>query len=104
MRNLLLAALALAGCGTDADSVCLEYVDHIASAYERCEPGTYQEAFAALSKNTGNCSGFKSVRDEAALRGACFSFLATVPCATLMGPASALEKAEPAACLDQLLY
>lgn len=87
----LLGALALAGCQSRPVAACMETVDVLADAFERCGETTPRadleaEIEAAATMRMG-CRSVVGIRDERALRRECFPALEAIDCATLTGGA-----------------
>ena len=97
----LFAALALAGCQSRPVAACMETVDVLADAFERCGETTPRadleaEIEAGATMRMG-CRAVVGIRDERALRRECFPALEVIDCATLTGGSV------PEACRAQIL-
>jgi hypothetical protein len=90
VRALVLALLATAACsswntgtppGREGERACLDTVEAIARAAERCGL-EYQRAYdqALADVAAGDCKNVASVRDETQLRNVCLPSLATEDC------------------------
>jgi hypothetical protein len=72
------------GSGGANEKACLETVEALARAAERCG-GNYQANYDAALKNAaaGDCKNIVSIRDESALRGTCLPGLMAITCTDL---------------------
>jgi hypothetical protein len=94
-----------AGTNTDAggftstktpEQTCLDTANVIALAAERCGEDYFDEYDAFIDAAAGgSCANVTKIRDEAALRGECFTYFATVSC-------SQIYDAPPSSCNNQL--
>jgi hypothetical protein len=73
------------GASAASEKACLDTIDALARAAERCG-GNYQANYDAALKNAadGDCKKVVSIRDEAALRGTCFTSLQAISCPDFM--------------------
>jgi hypothetical protein len=86
------------GTGSAAEKSCLDTIEALARAAERCG-GNYQTNYEASLKTAagGSCANIIQIRDETLLRGTCLPSLQTITCADLTA-----GKLDPA-CNQQLL-
>ncbi|MBX3191758.1 MAG: hypothetical protein KF819_32510 [Labilithrix sp.] len=86
------------GTSSDPEKACLDTIEALARAGERCG-ANYQTTYDAALKNAtgGSCANVLQIRDETLLRGTCLPSLQTMSCADLN--AGKLDEA----CAQQLL-
>jgi hypothetical protein len=108
---LLLGLLLLPACGgnpaddhLDAVSACYDLADEYGKLCARCSPADQQQAaYDSCAKEVkaqvgGDCADARTVRDEAALRSTCFTWLRTVACASVQVAGAKADSS----CRDQL--
>lgn len=95
--------LALLGVGaacnrvTAADQACLDTVDAVSDAWERCGYDRDTKHTELLARYR-SCDRVDHIRDETELRDQCFPALATLDCTALV------QELYPDPCLEQILF
>lgn len=86
------------GTNSDSERTCLDTIEALARAAERCG-GNYQTSYDTALENAagGSCANVIQIRDETLLRGTCLPSLQTLACADFN--AGRLDSS----CLQQLL-
>ena len=72
---------------TGPEQACLDTADTVGKAAQRCGLD-YQANYNAFIQSgaAGSCANIVQVRDEASLRGSCFSWFRTASCTDLTSP------------------